>query len=152
MRYGNNDFFSSKKHYHSMYKLFYNRDINCITLHTRVCVCSSKVFSSCECEWTDKEECQNEREKGRTRVNISRERRVNTSNSEDRVAIEKQGSNKQHIVGAARVGFIILPLKWTWIVSDIENPKTSKYAVIKVFSVYFVWNTSHGHMQTYLYT
>lgn len=62
----------------------------------------------------------------RQKTKAVRRERLNW-HGEDRVPIEKQGLNKQHIVGEARVGFIILPLKWAWIVSDIETENLNIY-------------------------
>lgn len=54
-----------------------------------------------------------------------RRERLSSSTAQRQSANWKHGLNKQHIVGKARVGFIILPLKWVWIVSDIETQTSS---------------------------
>lgn len=117
-----------------MYKLFYNRDINCIPLptHEHTTVKGVLVLPM----WENECRLNGNRVDGNESERASRE--YPTVKTEWQ--LNERGSNKQHIVGAARVGFIILPLKWTWIVSDIEIPKPRNMHSEKFFfpSIHFI--------------
>lgn len=126
-----------------MYKLFYNRDINCITLptnkHTTIKGVLVLPMGENECRFIVNRVDNKESERA--------PREYPTVKTEWQ--LKEQGSNKQHIAGAARVGSIILPLKWTWIVSDIEIPKPRNMHSEKFF---FFIHTSHLFIHSFIHS